>query len=154
MWCKRELEDLVCGEAELVHVRGKVWTHAHTESAVGRLGRGTAHGADGVWGGRRVGVVGIIKGECLDIGSGGEERLIPRGVGDGRSQGVRGNDLGHGKGEEATLWREEHYVQFIVCLGEAAAANRWTRNGVGSGDGRGRKSSGGAEICRLTDGPA
>jgi hypothetical protein len=91
MRCKRELEDLMCGEAELVHVRGKVWTHAHTESAVGGLGR-------------------IIKGKGLDVRGRGEERLIPRGVGDGRSKGVRGNDLGHGKGKEATLWREEHYV--------------------------------------------
>jgi len=108
--CKRKLEDLMCGEAELVHVRAIVWTHAHTESAVGRLGRGTANRADGVWWGGWVSVVGIIKGEGLDIRSGGEERLVPRGVGDGRSEGVRGNDLGHGKGEEATLWREEHYV--------------------------------------------
>jgi hypothetical protein len=35
-----------------------------------------------------VGVVGIIKGEGLDIGGRGEERLIPRGVGDRRSEGV------------------------------------------------------------------
>jgi hypothetical protein len=97
------------GEAELVLFRGKVWTHAHTEGAVGRLGRGAADGTDGVWGGGRVGVVWIIKSEGLDIGGGGKERLIPRGVGDWRSEGVSGNDLGHGKGEEATLWREEHY---------------------------------------------
>jgi hypothetical protein len=110
MWVKRKLEDLMCGKAQLVHVRAKVWTHAHAESAVGRLGRGAANGADGVWGGGWVGVVGIIKGKSLDIGSRGEQWLIPRGVGDGRSEGVRRNDLGHGKGEEATLWREEHYV--------------------------------------------
>jgi len=110
VWGQRKLEDLMSGEAELVLFRGKVRTHAHTEGAVGRLGRGAADRADGVWGGGWVGVVGIIKGEGLDIGGRGEERLIPRGIGDGRSEGVRGNDLGHGKGEEATLWREEHYV--------------------------------------------
>ena len=55
-------------------------------------------------------VVGIIKSKGLNVRSGGKERLIPRGVGDGRSERVSGNDLGHCKGEEATLWREEHYV--------------------------------------------
>jgi hypothetical protein len=77
MRCKRKLEDLVSGETELVHFRGKVRTHAHTEGAIGRLGRGTANGADGVWGGGRVGIVGIIKGEGLDIRSRGEKGLIP-----------------------------------------------------------------------------
>jgi hypothetical protein len=76
------------GVAELVLFGGKVWTHAHTESAVGRLGRSAADRADRVWRGGWVGVVGIIKGEGLDIGGRGEERLIPRGVGDRRSEGV------------------------------------------------------------------
>jgi hypothetical protein len=88
MWGQRKLEDLMSGEAELVLFRGKVRTHAHTESAVGRMGRVAADRVDGVWGGGRVGIVGIIKGECVDVGGGGEERLIPRGVGDGRSEGV------------------------------------------------------------------
>ena len=110
MRCERELEDLVSGEAELVFFGGKVWAHAHTKSAVGSLGRGTTDRADGVWGGRRMGVVGIINGEGLNVRSGGKERLIPRGVRDGRSERVSGDDLRHCKGEEATLWREEHYV--------------------------------------------
>jgi hypothetical protein len=113
MWGQRKFEDLMSGEAELVLFRGKVWTHAHTESAVGRLGRVAADRPDGVWGGGWVGVVRIVKGEGLDIGGRGEERLIPGGVGDRRSEGVWGNDLRHGKGKEATLWREEHYVYLI-----------------------------------------
>ena len=68
MWVKRKLEDLMCGEAQLVHFRGKVWAHAHTESAVGRLGRGAAYGADGVRRGGWMSVMGIIKGKCVDVG--------------------------------------------------------------------------------------
>src|SRR5579864_6192035 len=98
MWCKRELEDLVGWEAELVLFFGKGWTHAHTESAVGRLGRGATDGADGVWWGRGVGVMRIIKSEGLDVRSRGKEGLIPGGVRDGRSERVSGNDLGHCKG--------------------------------------------------------
>jgi hypothetical protein len=67
MWGQRKLEDLMSGEAELVLIRGEVWTHAHTECAVVRLGRVAADRAGGVWGGGRVGIVGIIKGEGLDV---------------------------------------------------------------------------------------
>ena len=68
MWGQRKLEDLMSGKAELVLFRGKVWSHAHTESAVMSLGRVAADRADGVWRGGWVGVVGIIKGEGLDVG--------------------------------------------------------------------------------------
>jgi hypothetical protein len=109
MRCEREFEDLVGWEAELVLFCGKVRAHAHAESAVGRLGRSAIDWADGVWRGRRVGVVRVINGKWLDVRSRGEERLIPSGVRDGGGKRVCGNDLRHGKGEEATLWREEHY---------------------------------------------
>jgi hypothetical protein len=89
MRCERKFEDLVCWEAELVLFCGEVWTHAHTKSAVGRLGRGAIDRVDGVWGRRGVGVVGRIKSEGLDVRSGGKEGLIPRGVGDGRGERVR-----------------------------------------------------------------
>ena len=41
---KGELEDLVGGEAELVFFfTSEVWAHAHSEGAIGRLGRVTAN---------------------------------------------------------------------------------------------------------------
>jgi hypothetical protein len=104
---KGKLEDLVRGEAELVFFfGGEVRTHAHSESAIGRVGRVTANWANRIGRGGWVRVVRIIKSERLDVGGRGKERLIPRGIGDWRGEGVARDDLRHGKREEATLWRE------------------------------------------------
>jgi hypothetical protein len=103
--CERELEDLMGGKAKLVFLRGEVRAHAHAESAVGRLRGGTTNGAYRVWGGRWVGIVRVIKCKSLNVRSRGKERLVPRGIRDGGSEGIAGNDLRHGEGEEATLWR-------------------------------------------------
>ena len=103
---KGEFEDLVGGKAELIFLRGKVRAHAHAEGTIGRLGRGTANRSYRVRGGRWVGIVRVIKCKRLNVRSRRKEGLIPRGIRDGRSKGIRGNDLGHGEGEEATLWRE------------------------------------------------
>ena len=80
---KRELENLVSGETKLIFFGGKVGAHAHSESAVGSLGRGTTNRVNGIRRGGWVRVVRIIKSECLDVGSGREEGLIPGGIGDG-----------------------------------------------------------------------
>ena len=80
---QRELEDLVGGEAELIIFGGEVWAHAHSESAVGGLGRGAANRANRIRRRGRVRVVRIIKSEGLNVGSRRKEGLIPGGIGDG-----------------------------------------------------------------------
>lgn len=96
------------GEAELAVLGGEVRAHAHTESVVGRLGRGVTNQADRVWEGRGMGIVWIIGCNSLHVRRRGKERLIPRGVRDRineRNQRVSGNNLGHCMGMEVTLWR-------------------------------------------------
>jgi hypothetical protein len=108
MWCERRLEGLVGGEAELAVLGGDAWTHVHTESVVGTLGRGATDRADGVWEGRGVDIVKIIRCEGPDVQSGGKEGFIRRGVRGGMSGRTSGRNLGHSghcKGEEMTLWR-------------------------------------------------
>jgi hypothetical protein len=86
----------------------EVRAHAHTESVVGRLGRGVTNRADRVWEGRGVGIVWIIRCKGLHVRSRGKGRLIPRGVRDRiseRDQRITGNNLGHCMGVEVTLWR-------------------------------------------------
>jgi len=121
MWCERELKGLVSGEAELVVLGGDAWTHVHTESIVGRSERGATNRAGGVWEGRGVGIVRIIRCEGLDVqsASGGKERLIPRGVRDRMRERISGNNLGHCKGEEVTLWRGASCLIYsnVLCLG-------------------------------------
>jgi hypothetical protein len=102
-------KSLVGGEAELAVLGGEVWAHAHTESVVGRLGRGVTNRADRVWEGRGVGIVWVVGYKGLHVRSRGKERLIPRGVRDSRiserNQRISGNNLGHCMGEGATLRR-------------------------------------------------
>ena len=105
---RKNLVTLVGGEVELAILGGEVRAHAHTESVVGRLGRGVTNRADRVWEGRGVGILWIIGYEGLHVRSRGKERLIPRGVKDRiseRNQRISGNNLGHCMGEEATLQR-------------------------------------------------
>ena len=120
MWCDGELEDLVDGEAELV-VFGEeleVWTHhAHTESVIGRMGRGATNRADGVWEGRGVGIVRITRRKGSHMRSGVKEILIPR-VRDRISERISRNILGHCKGEGMMFWRGALCIIYtkVLCL--------------------------------------
>ena len=108
------------GKAELAVLGGKVLTRVHTLSVVGRLGGSATNRSDGVWEGRGVGIVRVIRYKGLHVCSGRKERLIPlaRGVKGGMSGRISRNNLGHCKGEEVTLWRGALCLIYtkVLCL--------------------------------------